>query len=108
METKPLHVSLRPQSFAEIIGHKAAVKDVPNQLDNNNQHCFLFTGDAGCGKTTFANCIANYLESDNVVEIDAGSTSKVEQIRELIAKARYKGFGSNPIRVYIINEVQAF
>ncbi|AXH68404.1 DNA polymerase III [Vibrio phage R01] len=107
METKPLHVTLRPQTFDEIIGHDAVVKDVQNQLDSN-QRCYLFMGPPGCGKTTFGNVIARHVESENVIEVDAGSTSKAEQVRELVEKAKYKGFGKNPIRVYIINEVQAF
>ncbi|WP_061784036.1 AAA family ATPase [Streptococcus agalactiae] len=107
METRPLHVSLRPQTFDEIIGHDAVVKDVQNQLDNNNQRCYLFMGPAGCGKTTFGNVIARHVESKTIIEVDAGSTSKAEQIRELVDKAKYRGFGENPIRVYILNEVQA-
>lgn len=108
MENKPAHVALRPQTFDEVIGHKAVVKDVPIQIDEKNKQCFVFTGDAGCGKTTFANVIANYLETDNIQEIDAGSTSKAEQVRELVKNAKYKGLGDNPTKVYIINEVQAF
>ena len=108
MDNKPQHVALRPHCFEEIIGHKAVVKDVIKQLDVQNKQCFVFTGPAGCGKTTFASVISKYLLTDNIIEIDAGSTSKAEQVRELVNKARFKGFGENPIKVYIINEVQAF
>ena len=67
-----LHVVYRPCKVDELIGNATNKKIIKNALDSNRvPHTQLFTGDAGCGKTTAAkiialglNCETNGISSD--------------------------------------------
>ena len=123
----------RPQGFGELIGQDAMVKTLANAVKRDRlAHAFLLTGVRGVGKTSTARLIAKALNCVgpdgkggptiepcgvcepcvaiaegryiDVMEQDAASNTKVEQMRELLdgipympVMARYK--------VYIIDEV---
>lgn len=123
----------RPQDFSELIGQDVLVRTLTNAIASNRvAQAFMLTGIRGTGKTTTARLIAkalNYRGPDgssgptagstsdcplcqaialgnhpDVMEIDAASSSKVEEMRGLLdgvpyapTQARYK--------VYIIDEV---
>jgi DNA polymerase-3 subunit gamma/tau len=54
-----LHTIYRPCTVSEVLGNQTNVNMIKKGLNNNTlSHTFLFTGDAGCGKTTMARIIA--------------------------------------------------
>lgn len=100
----------RPATFDDVIGQKVVVDIVKkmcesDQLSNRN---FLFTGPAGCGKTSLGRIIAKSLNgnTDNIIEIDAASHSSVDDARELIQQAAQYPIGSK-YKIFLIDEVHA-
>ncbi len=64
-----LHTIYRPCTVDEVLGNRTSVNIIKKGLDGNNlSHVFLFTGDAGCGKTTMARTIALGLNCNHVDE----------------------------------------
>ena len=71
-----LNVVYRPCKVDEMLGNKTDKKLIKNALDSGKTpHTQLFTGDAGCGKTTAAkvvalglNCEKNGVSSDPCLE----------------------------------------
>ena len=61
-----LYRKYRPQKFEDIVGNEIAIKTLRKELENGS-HVFLFTGPAGCGKTTLARIMAK--------EVGAGELS---------------------------------
>ena len=54
----------RPQTFDDVLGQDVTVKILQNQIKNKNySHSILFTGNAGCGKTTCARIFANQIDN---------------------------------------------
>ena len=101
----------RPADFDDVIGQTVIVDIVKkmcesNQLSNRN---FLFTGPAGCGKTTISRIIAKSLNGnlDNIIEVDAASHSGVDDVRELIQQASQYPIGSK-YKLIICDECHAF
>lgn len=123
----------RPASFDQLIGQDALVRTLRNAIDSNRiAHAFMLTGVRGVGKTTTARIIAkalNYTGPDgtagpttgptddcpvcqsiaegrhpDVIEMDAASQSKVENIRELLDGVRYAPVSAR-YKIYIIDEV---
>jgi DNA polymerase III subunit gamma/tau len=128
MSYMALYREWRPKTFHDVIGQDHIVRTVKNQiLSNRIPHAYLFCGTRGTGKTSTAkilskavNCL-NPLEGDpcneceacreinqgtemDVVEIDAASNNRVENIRELIEDVKYPPHRMN-YKVYIIDEV---
>jgi DNA polymerase III subunit gamma/tau len=123
----------RPRSFADVIGQDAMVRTLTNAIAAGRlAHAFMLTGVRGVGKTTTARIIARALncvgpdgkggptaqpcgQCDNcigiaedrhldVIEMDAASRSKVEEMRELLDGVRYRPANAR-YKVYIIDEV---
>jgi DNA polymerase-3 subunit gamma/tau len=123
----------RPATFAELIGQEATVRTLSNAIAAGRiAHAFILTGVRGVGKTTTARIIARALNCvgpdgaggptaspcgvcahcraiaedrhADVVEMDAASRSKVEEMRELIEGMRYRPVSART-KVYIIDEV---
>lgn len=101
-----LHLKYRPKTLDEVIGQPAIVASLRKVLAKGEAHAFLFTGSAGCGKTTLARICADMLgvEAANVTEVDAASNSGVDAMREIVSATRYLGFGAKPGRAVIIDE----
>lgn len=101
----------RPADFDDVIGQTVVVDIVKkmcesDQLSNRN---FLFTGPAGCGKTTISRIIAKSLNGnlDNIIEVDAASHSGVDDVRGLIQQASQYPIGSK-YKLIICDECHAF
>ena len=123
----------RPQRFDELIGQDAMVKTLGNAIKRDRiAHAFLMTGVRGVGKTTTARLIAkalNCIGEDgqggptispcdkcepctaiaegrfiDVMEQDAASKTKVEEMRELLDGIPYAATSAR-YKVYIIDEV---
>ena len=118
----------RPQSFAEMSGQAHVKQTLQNALlYNKTTHAYLFNGPRGTGKTSAAKIFAKALNCErapvsepcnecetcksitngsntDVIEFDAASNSRVEEIRDIIEKVRFAPANSR-YKVYIIDEV---
>ncbi len=116
----------RPKNFDEIVGQRAVVTALQNQVKYGQiGHAYLFCGTRGTGKTSTAkvfaravNCLhpingnpcnecelCKEAESGfNVIEIDAASNNGVDNIRDLREEVQYTP-SQGRYKVYIIDEV---
>ncbi len=123
-----LYTKYRPKDWDSVIGQEYITKILRNSIKSGRvSHAYLFHGSRGTGKTTSArilakaiNCTdvrewnpchacANCLAFDNetmldIIEIDAASNTGVDNIRELIERARFEP-NQGKYKVYIIDEV---
>lgn len=104
--TEALHRKYRPTTFDQLYGHKTVVDALVKQLEAGRQNTFLLTGPTGTGKTTLGRIIAAHVgcEPTALTEIDAATNNGKDDARRLIDTARYRGFGADGIRVFIIDE----
>jgi DNA polymerase III subunit gamma/tau len=110
MSNQDLHVKYRPETFDEMIGQDHVVQSLKSLFAQKTYpHAYLFTGSSGTGKTTVSRIVAKMLGCDyqNILEIDAASFGKVEDIRELVARLDYATFGTNPLKYIIVDECHA-
>ena len=99
----PLAVKYRPQTFEQVIGQDVTVKILQKQItDKNYSHSILFTGNAGCGKTTCARILANQINGE-IHEIDCASHNGVADIKDIINEAKIKSLVKD-YKVYILDE----
>jgi DNA polymerase-3 subunit gamma/tau len=122
----------RPRTFEDLIGQEAMVRTLTNAFATGRiAHAFMLTGVRGVGKTTTARLLARALnyETDtvhqptvalteegrhdraiidgrhmDVLELDAASRTKVDEMRELLDGVRYAPVEAR-YKVYIIDEV---
>jgi DNA polymerase-3 subunit gamma/tau len=123
-----LALKYRPKTFEQIIGQEVIVKTLINSLNKKRiAHAYLFSGLRGSGKTTTARILAKSLQCENgptptpcekcqncimanenrhidIIEMDAASNRKIEDIRELIEHTKYKP-AMGKYKVFIIDEV---
>jgi len=101
----PLHLKYRPRSFDAVIGQQAVVSSLKKVLSSSNvPHAYLFTGSSGTGKTTLARIVATTLgiPATNILEVDAATTSGVENMRNITELARYKSLRDEEGRRFVI------
>ncbi|MDX9999183.1 MAG: DNA polymerase III subunit gamma/tau [Phenylobacterium sp.] len=122
----------RPRTFDDLFGQEAMVRTLKNAFASGRiAHAFMLTGVRGVGKTTTARLLARALnyETDtvhepsldlaqegrhcraiiegrhmDVLELDAASRTKVDEMRELLDGVRYAPVEAR-YKVYIIDEV---
>ena len=118
----------RPQSFKEMVGQEHVLKALIHSLDQQRlHHAYLFTGTRGVGKTTIGRILAKCLNCESgitsvpcgqcdtcreitegrfvdLIEIDAASRTKVEDMRELLDNVQYAPTRGR-FKVYLIDEV---
>jgi DNA polymerase-3 subunit gamma/tau len=122
----------RPRVFEDLIGQEAMVRTLTNAFASGRiAHAFMLTGVRGVGKTTTARLLARALnyQTDtvdrpsvelteagahcqpiiegrhmDVLEMDAASRTKVDEMRELLEGVRYAPVEAR-YKVYIIDEV---
>ncbi len=123
----------RPATFEELVAQEHVTETLQNALRLGRlAHAYLFSGPRGVGKTTAARILAKAINcttpleerkagaepcrvcdscrsfeegrSLNIIEIDAASNNKVDDIRDLRETVRIPPQGSRK-KVYIIDEV---
>ena len=123
-----LYRKWRPKTFEDVAGQEHITTTLKNEIiENRLTHAYLFTGSRGTGKTTCAKILAkaaNCLHPQNgspcgeceicrgiengsildVVEMDAASNRKIENIRDIIDEVQFKPNRAK-FRVYIVDEV---
>jgi DNA polymerase III subunit gamma/tau len=109
-----LYRKYRSGSFDEVVGQSHITATLKNAIDAGKiSHAYLFTGPRGTGKTSVARIFAhaiNDIDYDkevthlDIVEIDAASNRRIDEIRELREKAHIAPTSAR-FKVYIIDEV---
>ena len=124
-----LYRKYRPQRFSELVGQEHVTTALRNAVrDGRVGHAYLFSGPRGTGKTTTARLLAKALNCTNraddgdpcgvcescvaiaegssldVIEVDAASKSKVDDMRDLLERVAYLSAGGAK-KVYILDEV---
>ncbi len=124
-----LYRKYRPQTFAEIVGQDHVTSTLASEVSAGKvAHAYLFAGPRGTGKTTTARILAKSLNcadlreggepcnqclscgaitdatSLDVIELDAASHNKVEDVREMRVNAGTVASVGGAKRVYILDE----
>mgnify|MGYP002626817546 CR=1 FL=1 len=102
-----LALKYRPHKFEDLSEQEEIRVILKNQINTNTiKHGYLFTGPAGCGKTTSARIFANMINKGEgtPIELDAASNNSVDDIRKLIDDAQTKSLDSE-YKVFIVDEV---
>ncbi|ELS01442.1 DNA polymerase III, subunit gamma/tau [Xenococcus sp. PCC 7305] len=129
MAYEPLHHKYRPQTFGDLVGQEAIANTLVNAIEQEKiAPAYLFTGPRGTGKTSSARILAKSLNclavpkptatpcgqcavcqaiavgtALDVIEIDAASNTGVDNIREIIERAKFAPVQSR-YKVYAIDE----
>lgn len=101
-----LALKYRPKTFNDLVEQESIKTILDYQLTNNCiKNAYLFTGPAGCGKTTSARIFATTINNGgkNYTELDGASNNSVDDIRKIIDEAKFKDLVSN-YKIYIIDE----
>ena len=123
-----LYRKWRPQTFDDVVGQEHITDTLKRQVETGRlSHAYLFTGTRGTGKTTCAKILARAVNCEHpvngnpcnecpscrgilngsvldVLELDAASNNKVDDIRAILDEAAYTP-ASVKKRVYIVDEV---
>ncbi|MBN2870400.1 MAG: DNA polymerase III subunit gamma/tau [Campylobacterales bacterium] len=123
-----LALKYRPRRFEELIGQESISQTLSLALDSGRlSHAYLFSGLRGSGKTSTARIFAKSLICENgptsapcdvcshcvmanegrhidIIEMDAASSRKIDDIRDLIEHTKYRP-ASADVKIFIIDEV---
>ncbi|MEE9299133.1 MAG: DNA polymerase III subunit gamma/tau [Acidimicrobiia bacterium] len=128
-EYRALYRKYRPQRFGEVIGQGHVTETLASEIASERvAHAYLFAGPRGTGKTSTARILAKMLNctdpgpgrepcsactscvgimegtSMDVIELDAASHNKVEDVREIRANVATVASAGGARRVYILDE----
>ncbi len=129
MEYQALYRKYRPQRFDQVIGQRHVTETLAREIvDGRVAHAYLFAGPRGTGKTTTARIFAKALNcpsrdgsgepcdsclscgevagssSMDVMELDAASHNKVEDIRDLRTSVSTVASMGGAKRIFILDE----
>lgn len=117
----------RPQTFGEVVGQAHVKQTLRNAIDQGRiAHGYIFSGPRGTGKTTLARILAMALNCEggpssspdpqsvvckeiasgaslDVIEIDAASNRRIDDIRELRESVKFRP-ARDRYKVFIIDE----
>lgn len=123
-----LYRKWRPRTFDDVVGQSHITETLKRQVQSGRlSHAYLFTGTRGTGKTTCAKLLARAVNCEqpregnpcgtcpacrgiesgavlDVLELDAASNNKVDDIRAILDEAVYTPAAVKK-RVYIVDEV---
>ncbi|MEO8105242.1 MAG: DNA polymerase III subunit gamma/tau [Candidatus Saccharibacteria bacterium] len=109
-----LYRKYRSKNLGEIIGQEHITQTLDKAIKAGRiSHAYLFTGPRGVGKTSIARILAHeinglpYVDDRldiDIIEIDAASNRRIDEIRELRDKVHIAPTSSK-YKVYIIDEV---
>ena len=123
-----LALKYRPSTFDKLIGQETITQTLTHALEQDRlSHAYLFSGLRGSGKTSTARIFAKALICDNgptakpceicenctlanenrhidIIEMDAASSRKIDDIRNLIEQTKYKPNMAR-FKIFIIDEV---
>jgi DNA polymerase-3 subunit gamma/tau len=123
-----LALKYRPRRFEDLIGQETIAQTLSLALDSKRlSHAYLFSGLRGSGKTSTARIFAKALMCENgptahpcescehcvsanegrhmdIIEMDAASSRKIDDIRDLIEHTKYQP-ASAKFKIFIIDEV---
>ncbi len=123
-----LALKYRPRRFDDLIGQETIAQTLSLALDSNRlSHAYLFSGLRGSGKTSTARIFAKALMCENgptshpcetcehcvmanegrhmdIIEMDAASSRKIDDIRDLIEHTKYQPTSAK-FKIFIIDEV---
>ena len=126
--SQTLALKYRPKRFEDLIGQDSISQTLAQALDQNRLgHAYLFSGLRGSGKTSTARIFSKALLCEkgptskpcdvceqcqmanegrhiDIIEMDAASSRKIDDIRDLIEHTKYKP-SVGRFKIFIIDEV---
>ena len=108
----------RPQSFEDIVSQEHVSSTLLNAVQQDRlSHAYMFCGPRGVGKTTMARVLARVIneiddrvdgealnQTLNIIEIDAASNNKVEDVHHLRESVRIPPQNGR-YKIFIVDEV---
>tara|TARA_B100000575_G_C23143628_1_gene666666 strand:+ start:2170 stop:4074 length:1905 start_codon:yes stop_codon:yes gene_type:complete len=108
----------RPQNFEDIVSQEHVTSTLLNAVKQNRlSHAYMFCGPRGVGKTTMARVLARVIngigdeidgealnQTLNIIEIDAASNNKVEDVHHLRESVRIPPQNGR-YKIFIVDEV---